>query len=942
MLSTSATAQTQITDGAERFATPNSSLQNKLIHASISGSQIEISSLMARKRLSRSKYVRAPLKNAARRTGSPGASSRASSSVIEPPRHVPRIADPGPSRNPSDLRLPLTTRRRRHDQDGLGLEEPFFSFGDNGGPDAFDHGYYPDGTDDPPDAFLSLDGTDMTFNTPASAMLIKAQAIPKPLVRFHAWHRLVNSLIPLASRIPDAFQIRYSSACTCILPPQDGYDVRFICQHGVTLHRIHSCKPHLVPTLLLAGVFPASPILPRTALDIGILRMYSKVSDWSNASAFGFSHALQEVLEAMYYDDGLRKLLQSSSLWYSALRHYAIEDEIQGARMWSKIRPPIAQDDLTLTFADLASKCPACFYSLSDEALKNKAMSHPPQHPELIVAIDGNFTQRRLARIDHVNRSAIPPAAFLSTQQVKIVEEEMRRPSAVPVTDDADDDIDNNADETQPPTWHACGSNVLAADERAAKAASGPCDVTGLMGLCCRHDVPLVFCDIDTPGERHHYAIALLKHLVVAVPNLKRIGVLYDIGCRFPAKKNIDRIVHANITWAVSVFHVFGHSYQCQILYSPRRKIGFGWSDGEGMERIWSSLSTLIVAARSMSHGERRHILEQRLLHRSRQARAGLITGLKAKLTSLIINKRDAQAIIKLPMTRAIIMSRYAAMDLRRKGTWTPSAAHAGLDPKMCHALSRMQILRRRKVSQPVPPDSELPEHQRLAMQLLARLGSIRQGHQQVQGRNNRGERGTAVIKSINKSLTKAKSAAYDLLPKLNAAVRSRPRSSLDSFVPLARDELFTDSAYRWVARETQQFSAWWSNPVASAALDAFEELERLHEETTRIRLEVRSCLLWLKSRLDQAFSPDSATSLALRRDLVRIYLAWYPPHAKRRFTPPSVQDQYPWNLPIGAQQIVSDSVKIVPRNLAYEDQDDPDLVEEAVDQIRAGILTVT
>ncbi|CAD6964229.1 unnamed protein product [Tilletia laevis] len=109
-------------------------------------------------------------------------------------------------------------------------------------------------------------------------------------------------------------------------------------------------------------------------------------------------------------------------------------------------------------------------------------------------------------------------------------------------------------------------------------------------------------------------------------------------------------------------------------------------------------------------------------------------------------------------------------MSLAKKKEWVRSTAHQGLDHGICHVLSSMSILRRRKFTQHIPPESDLPLHQTLAMQLLARLGSIRQGHQQIQGRNNRGERGTAMIKNINKNLTKARTAAYELLPKLNEA----------------------------------------------------------------------------------------------------------------------------------------------------------------------------
>ncbi|CAD6938289.1 unnamed protein product, partial [Tilletia controversa] len=206
---------------------------------------------------------------------------------------------------------------------------------------------------------------------------------------------------------------------------QVGYDVRVIRQVRTHLHRVRSCKDHLVDTLILAGAFPAAPILPRVAIDTAILRLYVATSNWSNASDFGYAHALLEASGAMIHNDGLRKLLQSASIWYSALRHYAHDTQLQSARMWTKTRPLVSHDDLALTFSDLLNRCPACFYSLSDEASKDKSMAHSPRHPQLIVAIDGNFTQRRLADLDLVQRSALPPAFFLSAQQVSAVADAM-------------------------------------------------------------------------------------------------------------------------------------------------------------------------------------------------------------------------------------------------------------------------------------------------------------------------------------------------------------------------------------------------------------------------------------------------------------------------------------------------------------------------------------
>ena len=51
--------------------------------------------------------------------------------------------------------------------------------------------------------------------------------------------------------------------------------------------------------------------------------------------------------------------------------------------------------------------------------------------------------------------------------------------------------------------------------------------------------------------------------------------------------------------FAVSVFHAFGHQWACQLIYHPRKCKGFGLSDGEGCERLWSALRKMIPSLRS-------------------------------------------------------------------------------------------------------------------------------------------------------------------------------------------------------------------------------------------------------------------------------------------------------------------------------------------------------
>lgn len=53
----------------------------------------------------------------------------------------------------------------------------------------------------------------------------------------------------------------------------------------------------------------------------------------------------------------------------------------------------------------------------------------------------------------------------------------------------------------------------------------------GWMSLICRHDTPLFFANIDTPGEQQKYAVALILWFSELVPSHSTITVLYDIGC---------------------------------------------------------------------------------------------------------------------------------------------------------------------------------------------------------------------------------------------------------------------------------------------------------------------------------------------------------------------------------------------------------------------------
>jgi Kyakuja-Dileera-Zisupton transposase len=146
-----------------------------------------------------------------------------------------------------------------------------------------------------------------------------------------------------------------------------------------------------------------------------------------------------------------------------------------------------------------------------------------------------------------------------------------------------------------------CLESFTAADEKRTKANTKFFADTGVMVLACRHDQPLFLANMTTPGERQFYALALLEKLFSFIPSDVEVGVLYDVACQLERSCHkwgfIPGIIQ-RISWAVSVFHAYGHQWACQLIYHPRKCQGFGLSDGEGCERFWFSIQNLIPSLR--------------------------------------------------------------------------------------------------------------------------------------------------------------------------------------------------------------------------------------------------------------------------------------------------------------------------------------------------------
>lgn len=213
-----------------------------------------------------------------------------------------------------------------------------------------------------------------------------------------------------------------------------------------------------------------------------------------------------------------------------------------------------------------------------------------------------------------------------------------------------------------------CEDSFTAADEKRVKASTQFFSDTGLMAMLCRHDRVLWLANMTSAGEKQHYALVLLERLFDHLPSTARVGVLYDIGCqlhRSSVKWDFLKDFHDRLIWAISVFHAYGHQWACQLIYHPRKCIGFGLTDGEGCERFWSSIKLLIPSLRVSGYYTRIYTIDTKVKHLDRKSLMGLGEWLRRKWNAAIVRKNEATAVLaeleQKNITEALLRENWAA-----------------------------------------------------------------------------------------------------------------------------------------------------------------------------------------------------------------------------------------------------------------------------------------
>ncbi|KAG6376559.1 hypothetical protein JVT61DRAFT_1535 [Boletus reticuloceps] len=415
---------------------------------------------------------------------------------------------------------------------------------------------------------------------------------------YHSWKSLIPTIVPLyLSYVPRTLgnplqaSLRLLSVChrddctpktTSILalffdrksiPFQIDLPQRF---SDFAPTNVVSCQcSSLSQVLVYFGLFPTAPSQPRMAVSIDLLVFYHALFERSCDAINALSSALHNHYVRRGFrivnhkndaiQEPFRRSLGYAVQWYDILlvevernleaTLQASRDRIRASKQSTNASksvhptPPPSTPPLARSFPPprtpssappspliprqcaqiLIQCCPACFGGTT--------FGKPfAEGGDIHVATDSNFHHR------HRRSAGDSPAFydlvyFLPKSEVDAmgtrIQEHRKKPPKRGQSKVPDEALDS------------CESSYEAADGKKQKTSMESFDDTGLMALICRHDIPLFFANIDSPGEQQKYSLALLACLFSLLPTSANVIALYDVGCTLD--RTISLVCYYNI-----------------------------------------------------------------------------------------------------------------------------------------------------------------------------------------------------------------------------------------------------------------------------------------------------------------------------------------------------------------------------------------------------------
>ncbi|PLW13133.1 hypothetical protein PCASD_18237 [Puccinia coronata f. sp. avenae] len=283
--------------------------------------------------------------------------------------------------------------------------------------------------------------------------------------------------------------------------------------------------------------------------------------------------------------------------------------------------------------------CPACFGPQPANHNDYEAATRD----RLIICLDGNFQHRHHSKASRDYEILRTPHIFLPEGAADSMTREICHMEIL---------------KKPPEKADRCANAHKAADNKRNESTWKGCDDTGLMGAFCRHDAAMSLVNIFKSGEKRALPLALLKKLLLGVEENRPVGVLYDIGCllnKYIKARDLRLEYKSQLTFGTSIFHSYVHNWGCQLDYNPRLNTGWGLSDGEGLERMWSYLSSLVSPLRYATRNHRLESIAHCLKYHNKRSIKQLSSAfwLIRKFKNATKRQRETQsqleAILKLP-----------------------------------------------------------------------------------------------------------------------------------------------------------------------------------------------------------------------------------------------------------------------------------------------------
>ncbi|XP_035688849.1 uncharacterized protein LOC118424401 [Branchiostoma floridae] len=358
-------------------------------------------------------------------------------------------------------------------------------------------------------------------------------------------------------------------------------------------------------TLLKLGLWGATPTNPKTAFSVSLLEWLVWLCREAQVSTLAFCKAVRWKNDLTLNEmNSLHRALTGECI--AEFRHFQHRLE--------------SMKDLSPSL-DGGISCPAC----------------PKNDGEQIIAIDANFG---LVRKASSGTSSAPP---LHGQSMFLEDEKLKEFLA------------DYYDEEKPS--EDC-SHFKAGQCLRSKAQHQKLDVTGVFGSVCRHNIPLKFLNMFH-GERFGYPVFLIRNLLrdAKLRNIK-LKIIYDVACSLKAhlRKSKDKEIKEmlpQLSLAVDVFHSYGHTPLCQVQYNTRRLEGYGLTDGEGVESLWSYLRRFARITKEMTPAHRFEKLSDALVHFAMRKAIDIEVTLKDKMRNTKMTETIADENLKEAMSHA-------------------------------------------------------------------------------------------------------------------------------------------------------------------------------------------------------------------------------------------------------------------------------------------------